>query len=271
MTNKPQHRWTLEVVPAHVDRASIVSGLVEEIFVTMIPGSDKKAILGAVETLAEQGFTPVPHVAVREFANEAELNEFFDGIRSLGIQKALLLAGGVNRPAGPYAETLDVLRSKAFERANLRVVGLAGHPEGNPEDPNSRQSLEKKLRFLHEAGLGVEIVTQWSFSPEKVSDYIADLRATGVTETVAVGIAGPASLKALLKYAKTCGVTAAKEVLRKQGFNLGRLLMSNKPEAFVAGVKGTNRFHLYPFGGLEKCARWLEAQKIAATRAALAE
>jgi methylenetetrahydrofolate reductase (NADPH) len=246
---------------------SVVRGLVEEVFVTMIPGSEVNTALGAIEKIAAQGFTPVPHIAAREFGSEAALNGFFEGIRGLGVRKALLLAGGAGRPAGPFSETLDVLRSKAFERAGLRVVGLAGHPEGNPEDPNSRLNLEKKLRFLHEAGLGVEVVTQWSFSPENVSDYIADLRATGVTETVAVGVAGPASLKTLLKYAKTCGVTAATEVLRKQGFSLGRLLMSNKPEAFVAAVKGTSRFHLYPFGGLEKCAHWLEAQRTAAAGA----
>jgi methylenetetrahydrofolate reductase (NADPH) len=230
---------------------------VDEIFVTMIPGSDARAILGAIETIAKLGFTPVPHVAAREFGDEKELTEFFAGVRDLGIRKALILAGGIGRPAGPYTETLDILRTKAFERAELHAVAVAGHPEGNPEDHDSRGSLDKKLRFLHATGQDVEIVTQWSFSPEKVSEYIAGLRADGVRETVAVGIAGPASLKTLLKYAKTCGVTAAKEVLRKQGFNLGRLLMTNKPDTFVAGVTGTDRFHLYPFGGLQKCAHWL--------------
>lgn len=262
MKDNSSQRWSLEVVPAHAERVSVFRGLVEEIFVTMIPGAEIKAALGALEIIASEGFTPVPHIAAREFKNETELNEFFDEIRRLGIRKALLLAGGASQPAGPYVETMNILQSKGFERAGLRVVGVAGHPEGNPEDPNSRYSLEKKRQFLQAAGIEMEIVTQWSFSPGNVSDYIADLRATGVTETVAVGVAGPASLKTLLKYAKTCGVTAAKEVLRKQGFSFGRLLVSNKPEAFVANVEGTKRFHLYPFGGLEKCAQWLEGQKI---------
>ena len=271
MTEKSTQRWSLEVVPAHAHRVSVARGLVDEIFVTMIPGAEIKAALAAIETIAAQGFTPVPHLAAREFKSDAELDGFLDGIRRLGIRKALILAGGAGKVAGPFAETLDILRTKAFERAELRVVGLAGHPEGNPADPNSRANLTRKLQFLHEAKLGVEIVTQWSFSPEHVSDYIASLRATGVTETVAVGVAGPASLGTLLKYAKTCGVTAAKEVLRKQGFSFGRLLVSNKPEAFVAAVRGSNRFHLYPFGGLEKCAEWLAAQRAATANAGLAE
>jgi methylenetetrahydrofolate reductase (NADPH) len=264
MADIPPHRWSLEVVPAHASRASVARGLVDEVFVTMIPGSEIKAVLAAVETLAGLGFTPVPHIAAREFRSETELGGFLGAFRGLGVRKALLLAGGARQPAGPFVETLDVLRSTAFEGSGLREVGIAGHPEGNPDDPDSRQNLARKLEFLHAAGIRVEIVTQWSFFPEHVSDYIADLRATGVTETVAVGVAGPASLQTLLKYAKTCGVNAASEVLRKQGFSLGRLLVSNKPEAFVGAVKGTSRFHLYPFGGLEKCAQWLQAHRSAA-------
>lgn len=269
MSHKSPHRWSLEVIPAHADQVSVVRGLVEEIFVTMIPGSEPKTVLAAIETIAALGFTPVPHLAAREFKSEAQLDEFLAGIRGLGIRKALLLAGGTSQPAGPFTQALDVLRSDAFARAGLREVAVAGHPEGNPSDPDSRRSLEQKLQFLHAAKLEVEIVTQWSFSPGNVSDYIASLRAAGITETVAIGVAGPASLKTLLKFAQICGVSAAKEVLLKQGFSFGRLLMSNKPEEFVAAVKGTNRFHLYPFGGLEKCARWLEGQKAAAGGAGL--
>ena len=240
------HRWSLEVIPAHADQVAVFRGLVDEIFVTMIPGSEPTAVLAAVETIAGLGFTAVPHLAAREFKSAAQLEEFFDGIRRIGIRKALLLAGGTSHPPGPFAHTLDMLRSDAFARAGLQEVAVAGHPEGNPSDPDSRRSLVQKLEFLHAAKLKVEIVTQWSFSPEHVSDYIASLRTAGIAETVAVGVAGPASLKTLLK---------------KQGFSFARLLMSNKPEAFVAAVQGTQRFHLYPFGGLEKCARWLEAQK----------
>ena len=77
---------------------------------------------------------------------------------------------------------------------------------------------------------------------------------------VRVGLAGPASLKTLLKYAKICGVTAATEVLKKQGFSLGRLLVANDPAKFVTKAGGTQTFHLYPFGGLEKCADWLRSR-----------
>lgn len=254
------HHWTLEIVPAHAERVEVFQGLVREIFITMIPGADYQEILHSLKKVQEAGFNPVPHIAARNFKSENDLHTFFEGIRAHGIQKVLVLAGGLGDPAGPYVDSMQVLRSDAFRESGIQVVGVAGHPEGNPVDKNSRQHLKDKWQYLQGLGLGMEIVTQWSFSPDKVSAYIQSLKDEGIPVPVRVGIAGPASLKTLLKYAGVCGVTAAKEVLKKQGFSLGRLLVSNDPGKFVEQVQGTDRFHLYPFGGLEKCAKWLQEQ-----------
>lgn len=256
-TPLPSRSWTLEVVPAHAHRVDVFKGLVRDIFVTMIPQSEAGEVLEAVRTIQSHGFTPIPHIAVRSFQTESAYADFLKGIRDLGITRALFLAGGVSEAAGPYDSTLKAFETSAFASAGLRTVGVAGHPEGNPSDPDSRGSLRAKWSFLKASGIEMEIVTQWSFAPDKVSAYIEDLRAEGIAAPVLCGIAGPATLKTLLKYAKICGVSAAKEVIRKQGFSFGRLLMSNHPEEFVRKVKGTPHFHLYPFGGLEKCAAWL--------------
>lgn len=260
------HQWTLEIVPAHAERVKAFEGLVREIFITMIPGADNLEILNALQKVQSLGFHPVPHIAARNFRSEKDLNYFFDGIRDHGIQKVLILAGGLSDPVGSYSDSMQILRSDAFGNSGIQVVGLAGHPEGNPVDKDSRGNLKKKWQYLQQLGLGMEIVTQWSFSPDKVSEYIQSLRDEGIPAPVRVGIAGPASLKTLLKYAKLCGVTAAKEVLKKQGFSLGRLLVSNDPKRFVENVQGTDRFHLYPFGGLEKCATWLQEQAMAGVK-----
>lgn len=252
-----RHEWTLEIVPAHADRVDLFRGLVKEIFVTMIPGTPAEASLEALPRMIAAGFAPVPHIAARNFNKEEELDAFFSRLRHLNVRKALLLAGGHGQVAGPFRHTLDMLSTDSFARAGLKCVAVAGHPEGNPEDPQSWQSLEAKWEFLQNAGIGMEIVTQWSFSPEAVNSYLDRLRERGITAPVRVGIAGPASLKTLLKYAKICGVSASAVVIKKQGFNMGRLLLSNDPAKFVSKVKDHTFFHLYPFGGLEKCSHWL--------------
>ncbi len=267
MMNNPQatkQEWTLEIVPGHADRINRLSGLVDEIFITMIPGTPAREVLGAIEQVAASGFRPVPHMAARSFASEAELAGFCDGLRELGVEKALVIAGGLGEPAGPFKGSIDILRSEAFQRSGVSTVALAGHPEGNPVDPEAEHSLRSKLEWIREQGIHAEIVTQWTFNPEGMRSFVDRIKREAPEVPVRVGIAGPASLKTLLKYAKICGVTAAKEVLRKQGLSLGRLLVANDPAKFVSQVPNATRFHLYPFGGLDKCANWLEEHTSAA-------
>lgn len=256
-TNSKTVAWTLEIVPSHAENIHVFEGLVREIFVTMIPGTDHNDIIKALAAVQAGGFEPVPHLTARAFADETALAGFCDGMRENGIKKALVIAGGLSTPEGPFADSLAVLKSNAFHNSGVTNIALAGHPEGNPADPDSMASLLAKWHYIQEQGWQAEIVTQWSFSPDKVSRYIEQLREAGITCPIRIGVAGPASLKTLLKYAKICGVTAAAGVLKKQGFSLGRLLVSNDPKGFVNKVTGTEYFHLYPFGGLEKCAKWL--------------
>lgn len=253
----PNIEWTLEIIPAHAERVAVFEGLVDEIFVTMIPGSKSNDTITALARVKEAGFEAVPHLAARNFHDERALEYFCDGMRDIGIRKALVIAGGLSQTVGPYPNSTELIRSEAFLQSGVETVALAGHPEGNPGDPDPTRSFNSKLALLRGQRKRVEVVTQWSFAPDRVSDYVATLREADFEGPIRIGVAGPASLKTLLKYAKICGVTAATEVLKKQGFSLGRLLVANDPAKFVSKVEGTRTFHLYPFGGLEKCADWL--------------
>ncbi len=261
LDNNSQIDWTLEIVPAHADRIGSLSELIDEIYITMIPGTEPTEILGPLSVVKAAGFMPVPHIAARSFASEKELRFFCNGLRDHAIEKVLLVAGGLGKPNGPFTDSLRILQSKTFQSVGLSTIALAGHPEGNPVDPSPDESLREKLSFLHQLNIKAELVTQWSFSPEKVNAYLKQLKAEGVDVPVRVGVPGPASLKTLLKYARICGVTATTEIIKKQGLSLGRLLLPNDPDKFVRPVDATQRFHLYPFGGIEKCADWLQQNK----------
>ncbi|MEL0178660.1 MAG: hypothetical protein VXA33_04080, partial [Deltaproteobacteria bacterium] len=67
--------------------------------------------------------------------------------------------------------------------------------------------------------------------------------------------------------AQVCGVRASTEVLKKQGFNLGKLLFVNKPDRMVREIQGHQQLHLFPFGGLGKASEWLEQQQNLASAA----
>ena len=55
----------------------------------------------------------------------------------------------------------------------------------------------------------VHIVSQFSFSPERILAWLKALRACGIAKPVKVGMAGPTSMPALLRYARRCGVNAS--------------------------------------------------------------
>ena len=60
-----------------------------------------------------------------------------------------------------------------------------------------------------------------------------------------------------MRFAKVCGVKASKEVLRKQGLSISKLMFVNKPDKIVSELRGYDQLHLYPFGGIAKSSDWL--------------
>ena len=60
-----------------------------------------------------------------------------------------------------------------------------------------------------------------------------------------------------MRFAKVCGVKASKEVLRKQGLSISKLMFVNKPDKIVSELRGYDQLHLYPFGGVAKSSEWL--------------
>ena len=82
------------------------------------------------------------------------------------------------------------------------------------------------------------------------------------------GLAGPASIKTLLRYAKICGAGASIRALTSGKASLvGALLTDNGPEEVVTQLaasqgSGASNFagvHLFAFGGFLKTSKWLSA------------
>ncbi len=90
----------------------------------------------------------------------------------------------------------------------MRAIGIAGYPEGHPRIGAEAldRALTEKIAAAEATGLKVEIVTQFCFDPRAMLDYVARLRAFGLDHPVRIGLAGPTSLAALMRYASRCGV-----------------------------------------------------------------
>jgi methylenetetrahydrofolate reductase (NADPH) len=151
-----------------------------------------------------------------------------------------------------------------------RSSSTAGHariPSGRLE-----AALDEKIAAATAQGLAVHLVSQFSFSPERILAWLGQLRACGIALPVKVGMAGPTSMTALLRYAKRCGVNASLRGLMS-GAAPG-LIGNVGPDRIiktlsVAGGLGDIAAHYFSFGGVLETARYArgvaEAEKKAAT------
>jgi methylenetetrahydrofolate reductase (NADPH) len=129
------------------------------------------------------------------------------------------------------------------------------------------QALVAKCNAAEKAGLASFIVTQFCFEAAPILAYLDRLDALGLGAPVRVGVAAPASVATLVKFAARCGVGSSLRMLRTQGKTVGRLLGESGPEDLLhdlaVGLAGgaTDRvlgIHLYTFGGVASAASWLD-------------
>src|SRR5216684_988597 len=225
--------------------------------------------VAACAKLRRAGFIPVPHVAARRLASFTQANDFLR--RAAGeaeVTGALLIAGDPDLPAGPFSDSLALLASGVVEGNGLRAVAFAGYPEGHPTIGGRalEGALRGKIALAREKGLDVSLVTQFGFEAASIQRWSAALRGDGIDCPVRVGIAGPATVMTLAKFAVRCGIGASLRALARDHTAFARILVEAKPdaliEALVAGEDAgapIDGLHVFTFGGLRATAKWIEA------------
>ena len=51
-----------------------------------------------------------------------------------GVDEVLIIGGGVDQPVGAFDNSLQVLETGLLQKHGIRRVGVAGHPEGSPDN-----------------------------------------------------------------------------------------------------------------------------------------
>jgi methylenetetrahydrofolate reductase (NADPH) len=239
------------------------------VYVNHMPKRPLEATLKALIALREANLEPVPHIAARRVGSRAEAEAFFAKAQRLaGVAKILMLGGDVAEPAGPYADAAALLRESFIAMSGVKQVGLAGYPEGHPRIATGtlNAALADKIELARAAGLEPHVVTQFSFAPNRIAEYCADLarRAPGVP--VYVGLAGPTNPVQLLKFAQRCGVSASLRALQAEGMRAVKLfthvdpsdqLMALAQHIRTGSASNVVGVHLYSFGGVARTARWM--------------
>jgi methylenetetrahydrofolate reductase (NADPH) len=255
-----------DVVDLHDSRAFLPEG--KRIYISHLPKQTWQETLAAAKQISHAGFDAIPHVPVRLLESEAELDRFLEeAVRRAGIREVLVVAGDYPQPAGPYATVADVLRSGRLNAYGIRRVSLAGHPEGHPKVAlaDLRRAEAEKSALAMAAGLETTLVTQFFFEATPFLAWAANSRAEGIRARLVGGLAGPASIATLLKYAVRCGVGPSIRALGARPGSVMKLLADHGPEHVIrelaasrsAGVSDFDGVHLFSFGGYLHTCKWL--------------
>jgi methylenetetrahydrofolate reductase (NADPH) len=245
--------------------------------ITFLPGDNYRHNVETAAALRRAGFNPVPHIAAREIASNDALNDFVARLRSeADVRRVLLVAGDVASLKGPFKSSRDVAATGLLEAHGISHVSVAGHPEGHPfqDEAATFRAFEAWRDFAHEAGMRVDIVTQFCFESAPILRFLAELDGRGIKLPVTIGLAGPATPATLTKFALRCGIGNSMRALRGQIGRYGRLLVDTGPDEVVRGLvaapqsatSAISGFHIFPFGGLRKSANWLRAYPAEACR-----
>ena len=264
-------RASLEITSADKALPASLSGRLPAgaaLYVAHVPGTTLADVAETACIAERAGFRGCPHVVARRIASRSELDAGLARLKDSGVRRALLVAGDLTPPAGPFPSTLEIIESGALEAAGIASVGVAGHPDGNPniDARQLRDALKRKQAYAARTGIAVHIVTQFGFDPGALVAFDRALAADGIALPVHVGVAGPASLKGLAKFAMLCGIGTSLAALIANPAAL-KTLVKTVDEIFPAIVRLREgplarrviQPHFFAFGGVMKTVEWLEA------------
>ena len=271
--------YSIEVMPRTASKVEDFRALLPagtRVYIAHIEGTPIYEMVATARRLRDEGFAPMPHLPARAIESEAQLDEWLTRYtQEAGVDQALLLAGGVAEPYGPLDSSMKMMETGLFQKHGFRRLHVAGHPEGNKDidaDGSSRvadESLKWKQAFAKDAGVEMAIVTQFAFDAKPVIAWAERLRADGITLPIHVGLAGPAKLQTLIKYAIACGVGPSLKVLQKRAMDLTKLMLPYEPTDVAIELAEwcadhpdslIDQVHFFPLGGIKTNAEWANAK-----------
>ena len=167
----------------------------------------------------ETGMTVVPHLTCVA-AGRDEIKSILSQYQRSGIKNILALRGDMPQdgeiqisPADGFAHAIDLVR---FIRHHFPAmnIGVAGFPEGHPEEPNRLLEIEY-LKQKVDAGADY-IVTQLFFDNRDFYDFCQRCELAGITVPIIAGIMPLRNRKGMERMAElAAGARFPAELLRQ--------------------------------------------------------
>ncbi|MGR3549203.1 methylenetetrahydrofolate reductase [Pseudooceanicola sp.] len=268
--------FSIEVMPRTAEKIDDFCALLPagtRVYIAHIDGTPIEDMVRTAARLTAQGFEVMPHFAARSIPDAATLTDWLARYQGeAGITQGLILAGDIALPRGPFDSSMQLLETGAFDRAGFTQLHIAGHPEGNRDiDPDGSEAmlmtaLRWKTAFAARTDADVAIATQFVFDAAPVIAWADRLKAEGIALPIHVGVAGPAKLQTLIRFAIACGVGASLKVLQKRAMDVSKLVKPYEPTEILRDLARhrmehpdslIKQAHIFPLGGITAAAHWV--------------
>ena len=267
--------YSIEVMPRTAEKIPSFRDLLPlgtRVYIAHIEGTPIEDMVATAKRIAAEGYAVMPHFPARIIKDKDVLGDWIARYQGeANVTQALILAGGVTKPHGDFDSSMELLESGLFDKAGFTRLHVAGHPEGNKDiDPdgtnlNVDAALQWKQKFSESSDAEMALATQFAFEAGPIIEWANAIKAAGVDIPIHIGIAGPAKLQTLIKFAIACGVGASLKVLQKRAMDVTKLLLPYEPTDVItqlAAHKAKNpdfnisHVHFFPLGGIKTNANW---------------
>lgn len=268
--------FSIEVMPrtaAKIDSFSSILPRGTRIYIAHIEGTPIEDMVKTASRLANENYEVMPHFPARIIKDKQTLSDWINRYKNeADVDQALILAGGPPKPIGDFESSMQLIETELFDKANFKRIHFAGHPEGNKDiDPdgsynNVNAALKWKQEYSDQTDAKVCFATQFSFDVQPILKWTNKLLEMDINIPVHIGVAGPAKLQTLLKFAVECGVGASLGVLKKRARDLTKLLLPYEPTELLNQLAlekekqpqfNIEQIHFFPLGGIKTNASWV--------------
>ncbi len=266
--------YSIEVMPRTAEKVEDFTVLLPadtRVYIAHIEGTPIEEMVATAKRLNADGYKVMPHFPARIIKDRAMLGDWIARYQGeANVKQALLLAGGVAKPHGDFSDSMQLMETGLFDAAGFERLHVAGHPEGNRDiDANGTAKVDAALKWKNDfqtrTDAKMALATQFAFEAKPIIAWADSLKAAGITIPVHIGIAGPAKLQTLIKFAIACGVGPSLKVLQKRAMDVTKLLLPYEPTDVINALarhKAANpdfnisHVHFFPLGGIKSNANW---------------
>ena len=223
------------------------------------------------ETLAEQGYEIVPHIAARYVRDSDHLDEIASRLTDVGVTAIFVPGGDREEPIGEYDSAYQLLVALDDLGYEFEEVGISGYPEGHQflDEETLAEAMQKKAPYA------TYITTQICYDPEAIIDWIDVIRnERGIDLPVEVGIPGVMKYQRLVGISRKVGVGDSVRFLQKTSGILGfiRQFIGSRgkyePDGLVDGLApylddshyNIRALHIYTFNQVPDTEAWRKAR-----------